>query len=141
VAWVGVIALESTPLFGTDRTSGPLHWIYEHLLGPVSTPQWLEIHHYIRKTGHFLGYGLTGLVWLRAWWMTLPRSSYLIDAMLALLGTGLIAIVDELHQSLLPNRTGMPSDVLLDCCGAILLQLVVYIFVRAFYPDRLVRPV
>ena len=64
------------------------------------------IHHLIRKSGHFLGYGLIGLAWLRAWWMTLPHSRFLHDAVLALLGTALIASADEFHQTFLPNRTG-----------------------------------
>ncbi len=71
--------------------------------------------------------------------MTLPKSSFLHDAVLALLGTALIASADEFHQTFLPNRTGMASDVLLDCCGVITLQLMVYVFMRSFRPKRLVR--
>jgi VanZ family protein len=85
--------------------------------------RWEILHHLIRKSGHFLGYGAIGLLWLRAWWMTLPRSRFLHDAFLALLGTALVASADEWHQTFLPNRTGSPWDVLLDCCGAIALEL------------------
>lgn len=139
VLWIGVIALESTALFGADKTSGPLRWLYQSVFGPVSNGQWDVIHHYIRKTGHFLGYGMIGLAWLRAWWMTLPRSPFIVNAILAVFGTGLVASADELHQSFLPNRTGLPSDVLLDCCGAIVLQLAVYIVIRAFRSDLLAK--
>jgi VanZ family protein len=76
----------------------------------------------MRKSGHFLGYGAIGLVWLRTWWMTLPHSRFLQNAALALLGTALMASADEYHQTFLPNRKGSPWDVLLDCCGAIVLQ-------------------
>jgi VanZ family protein len=93
----------------------------------------------IRKCGHFTGYGLLGLAWLRAWWMTLPRSLFFIDAVLALLGTALIASSDEFHQSHLSNRTGSPWDVLLDCSGALAMQLLVYVVMRAFKPKRLGR--
>jgi len=79
------------------------------------------------------------VAWLRAWWMTLPHSHFLEDAFLALLGTSLVASLDELHQSYLPNRTGSPRDVLLDCSGAIALQLAVYIYLRLFRPRRLAR--
>ena len=71
--------------------------------------------------------------------MTLPRSHFLEDAFLALLGTSLVASLDELHQSYLPNRTGTPWDVLLDCGGALTLQLAVYIFLRTMRPKQLVR--
>jgi VanZ family protein len=79
------------------------------------------------------------LAWLRAWWMTLPRSRFLSDALLALIGTALIASCDEWHQTFLPNRTGTPWDVLLDCCGAVTLELLLYLFVRSFRPKRLAR--
>lgn len=135
----GVIALESTELFGANHTSGPLRWLFEILFGAVGNARWEVIHHLIRKSGHFFGYGAIGLVWLRAWWMTLPRSRFLHDAFLALLGTALVASCDEWHQTFLPNRTGSPWDVLLDCCGAIVLQLAVYIYLRLMRPKKLAR--
>ncbi len=134
---IGVIVVESTKWFGSDHTSRPLRLIFEALFGRVSNARWDVIHHYIRKSGHFIGYGLIGLTWLRAWWMTLPRSHFLPDALLALLGTALIASFDEWHQTFLPNRTGTPWDVLLDCCGAITLLLLTYLFVRLLSPTRL----
>ena len=134
-----VIAIESQEFMGADFTSGPLRWVYESLLGHVSNARWDIIHHYLRKSGHFLGYGFIGLAWLRAWWLTLPRSRFLLDAFLALLGTALIASCDKWHQTYLPNRTGTPWDVLLDCTGAITLQLIVYVFMRTLRPKRLAR--
>jgi low temperature requirement protein LtrA len=139
VLGIAVIAVESTEAFGSDRTNAPLRKIFEALFGHVSYASWVLIHHYIRKTGHFLGYGLIGLAWLRAWWMTLPHSRFRHDALLALLGTAIVASCDEWHQSFLPNRTASPWDVLLDCTGGITLQLIVYIFMRTFKPKRLAR--
>ena len=122
-------------LFGADRTSGPLRWVWEHLFGHVSNHRWAILHHYIRKTGHFVGYGTMGLLWLRAWWMTLPGVGILVNAVLALFGTAIVASLDEFHQSFLPNRTGIPSDVLLDCCGAVVL-LVLFLLLRMLRPRR-----
>ena len=139
VVGIAVIILESTEWFGSNHTSRPLRRIFEALFGNISNPRWETIHHYIRKSGHFLGYGFIGLAWLRAWWLTLPHSRFLPDALLALLGTALVASCDEWHQTFLPNRTGTPWDVLLDCTGAITLQLLVYIFMRSFKPKRLAR--
>ena len=136
---VGAIMLESGEWMGSDHTSGPLRWLFESLFGRVADAQWELLHHIIRKSGHFLGYGAMGLLWLRAWWMTLPRSRFLHDAILALLGTALVASFDEWHQSFLPNRTGSPWDVLLDCCGAIALEALVYVFMRIFRPKKLAR--
>ena len=139
VLGIAVIAVESTEAFGSDRTSAPLRKIFEALFGYVSSASWDLIHHYLRKTGHFLGYGFIGLAWLRAWWMTLPHSRFRHDALLALLGTAIVASCDEWHQSFLPNRTASPWDVLLDCTGGITHQLIVYIFMRTFKPKRLAR--
>jgi VanZ family protein len=139
VLGIAIIVLESTEWFGADHTSGPLRRVYEAVFGHTSDARWNIIHHYIRKSGHFLGYGFIGLAWLRAWWFTLPHSRFLQDALLALLGTGFIASCDEWHQTFLPNRTGTPWDVLLDCTGAIILQMIVYLFMRIFKPKRLAR--
>lgn len=122
-----MIVIESSADFGADHTSGPLRWVWEHLFGQVANARWEILHHYIRKTGHFVGYGTMGLLWLRAWWMSLPRTVLLLDATLALLGTALVASLDELHQSFLPNRTGIPSDVILDCSGAVVLLLLLFV--------------
>lgn len=136
---VAVIALESTVMMGADHTSGPLRWLFQSIFGPVQDDRWDLIHHIVRKSGHFIGYGLLGLTWLRAWWFTLPRSRYLQNALLALAGTALVASLDEWHQTYLPNRTGSPWDVLLDCCGAVTLLILVYLFLRIFQPKRLAR--
>jgi len=136
---IAMIVIESTEWMGADHTNGPLRTIYQAIFGHVSNAQWEHIHHYLRKAGHFLGYGFIGLAWLRAWWMSLPHSHFLPDAFLALLGTALIAIADEFHQSFLSNRTSSGWDVLIDCSGAITLQLIVYLFMRISRPKRLAR--
>jgi len=134
-----VIAVESSASFGADYTSGPLRWIWEHLFGQVSDERWQLFHHLIRKTGHFVGYGTMGVLWLRAWWLSLPRAGFLLNAALALLGTALVASTDEFHQSFLPNRTGVPSDVLLDCSGAVVLLLITYLCIRLRWPKRITK--
>jgi VanZ family protein len=138
-AGVAVIVLESSETFGTNHTSGPLRLLYEAIFGRISNARWDVIHHLTRKCGHFIGYGTIGLLWLRAWWMSLPQSRFLQDAFLSLLGTAMVASADEWHQCFLPNRTGSPWDVLLDCCGALTLQLIVYAYLRLARPKRLAR--
>lgn len=134
---ITVISVESTVWLGADHTSGPLRRIYEMIFGAVNDPSWNVIHHYIRKTGHFIGYGFIDLAWLRAWWMSLPRSRFFPDALMALAGTAAIAICDEWHQSFLPNRTSSLWDVLIDCSGAVVLCLLTYAIVRLTHPERL----
>jgi VanZ family protein len=134
-----VIACESTVFFGADHTTGPLRYIWEWIFGHLADERWEFTHHLIRKTGHFIGYGLIGLAWLRAWWMTRPKAPFLQHALLALLGTALIASSDEFHQTFLPNRTGTPWDVMLDCTGAVVLMSVTWLVLRIGAPRRLQR--
>lgn len=136
---VAVIAVESQEFMGSDHTSSLFRPLYQAIFGHVSDARWEILHHHIRKCGHFTGYGLIGLAWLHAWWKTLPHSNFFRDATLALLGTAAIASCDELHQRFLPNRTGTPVDVMIDCSGAIVLQLLVYLYLRIFQPRKL-RP-
>jgi VanZ family protein len=136
---IAVISISSSTWFASEHTSGPFRAIYQALFGQVSDARWDVVHFYMRKAGHFTGYGLIGLAWLRAWWMSLPHSRFLQDATLALLGCALMASADEYHQTFLPDRTGSPWDVLLDCCGALTLQLIVYIVMRVGRPKRLMR--
>ncbi len=69
----------------------------------------------------------------------MPRFRYIQAALLALLCTGLVASADEFHQTFIPSRTGSPRDVLLDCCGVIILEFGVYLVMRIFRPRQLHR--
>jgi VanZ family protein len=127
-----VFAFESTPYFGADRTSAPLRRLAEMLCGYGVDAHWASIHHLIRKTGHFMGYGIFSLVCFRAFWITLQDTTLQILRQLqshglAILATFLVAGADEFHQSFLPNRTGQFSDVMLDCCGAAVLCFVLFV--------------
>jgi VanZ family protein len=133
---IAIIVIESTAIFGADRTSHPLRWLIQLIFGPFSDATWDLIHHLIRKSGHFLGYGALGLLWLRAWRRTLPGARFLSQAGLALLGTALVASWDEWHQTFLPNRTGSPWDVLLDCCGAAAMTAAAWLYLRCFRGAR-----
>lgn len=135
-ALAALIAFGSSPRFGTDHTSGPLRWLWQTIFGPVSDRHWVLVHVCIRKSGHFVVYGMLGLAWLRAWWMSLPLLRLLKDAVLALLGVAAIASCDEFHQSFLPNRGGSPWDVLLDCCGAATLCLLALVVAHISRPRR-----
>jgi VanZ family protein len=136
---IGLVACESTPMFGADHTDGPLRHIWEWIFGHVGNERWHIIHAIIRKSGHFIGYGLIGLAWLRAWLKSLPAASFLRVASFALFGTALVASSDEFHQSFLPNRTASPYDVLLDCVGAVVLMTLAYLILRMRRLHRLAR--
>ena len=136
MAFAMVFAVESTPYFGADHTSDPLKRVVEAIFGYDVCVHWDLIHHFIRKTGHFMGYGIFSLICFRGFWITLQDTALQLPRQLrayglAILATFLVASVDELHQSFLPNRTGQFSDVLLDCCGAAALCFVLFVGMQA----------
>jgi len=134
---IALIGSTSSDLFSSQHTSGPFRWLYETLFGPVSNAHWAMLHAAIRKSCHFLGYGVFGLLWLRAWRLTLPRLHFTQHALFSVLGAGLVASADEFHQTFIPTRTGTPRDVLLDCCGVIFMQIVIYTAMRIAKPGKL----
>jgi VanZ family protein len=48
-------------------------------------------------------------------------------AVLGIVGTAVVASLDEIHQTFNPARTGRWQDVVLDSCGALTMQLILYI--------------
>ena len=127
---IGVIVCESTATMSSENTSRWLLPLWVKLFGPISPAHWAVVHHYIRKTGHFVGYGLVSLGFFEAWRVTLERRwpewrvRVWYVAGLALLCTLLLASWDEWHQSFLPGRTSSALDVALDFCGAVAAHLV-----------------
>jgi VanZ family protein len=131
---VSIICIESTGTFSAENTSSWLRPIFEHVFGAMRDSSWEAIHHYLRKTGHFVGYGTVGWTFLRAWLHTLDRRgrgslpSWRLEAVvLAIFSTAIVASGDEFHQSFLPSRTGMPRDAVLDTLGACTMCLLVWI--------------
>lgn len=134
--FASIFAIESTAAFGADRTSAPLHGIFQSIFGTALDRHWSFTHHLLRKSGHFAGYGILSLFCFRAFRLTLRiqdvplrrrfSRQWAIRA-LAVAATFLVAGADEFHQSFLPNRNGCFSDVLLDTAGALTLQLALFL--------------
>jgi VanZ family protein len=135
-----MIALESTATMSAANTSRWLYPLWVKLFGPTSPAVWGGVHHVIRKTGHFVGYGLVSVTFFYSWRQTLQRMAvqhwtlWRRASVLAVLSTLLIAICDEYHQSFLPSRTSSPVDVCIDLSGAIAAQLVLLLVIQLFLP-------
>lgn len=133
ILWLIVIAIESTTYLSSHNTSRILYPLLHFLFGlnHASFERW---HFFIRKGGHVFGYGLLSILLFRAWRETLPAASNarwtLRWAGIAVLGTALVASLDEWHQSFIPSRTGTPRDVLLDTCAGIAAQILIFLWVK-----------
>jgi hypothetical protein len=80
------------------------------------------------------------MIWLRAWWMTLPRSSFLPDASLALLGTAWWQVAMSGTRVTCPIAPAPSGTCFWTVPGAIALQLAIYIYMRLMRPKRLISP-
>jgi VanZ family protein len=131
VLWMTLIAIESTDTFSAENTSRFLYPLLHFLVG-MDPARFEVVHHYIRKTGHFVGYFALSFFLFRAWRATLrlqlaPRWA-LRWATIAFFMSALVASLDEWHQSFIPSRTGVLSDVVLDSFAALTAQVVVFLF-------------
>lgn len=132
ILWLIVITIESTSYLSGQNTSHILYPIFHFLFG-VDAAHFEPWHHLLRKTGHVIGYGLLSFFLFRAWRETLPAQSRkwtLRWSGLAVLGTLLVASLDEWHQTFLPSRTGRWQDVVLDTSAGIGVQLILLLFLR-----------
>jgi VanZ family protein len=140
LAGIAIILLESTATMSAANTSRWLLPLWIKLFGPITPDRWAVVHHYIRKTGHFVGYGTISLAFFDAWRVTLERrwpgwppvawTRFFAAAAAGILSTLLLASWDEWHQSFLPGRTSSAWDVLLDGCGALAAHLLVLAVLR-----------
>jgi VanZ family protein len=126
---VAIIVVESQPEFSAANTSAWLRPLWERWFGKISTREWNEFHHILRKTGHFCFYGLLCVLFVRGWlltWARNPRIRTLAWRWRSwLCGVGSTLVVasgDEFHQTFLPSRTGLFSDVVIDTCGGIVIS-------------------
>ena len=126
VVAVLLIAGESTDTMSANHTSGWLRPLFERVFGRFTDAVWGVLHHYARKTGHFVGYGMVCLTLVRAWLLTLARRVGLAAGQwrwegngMGVASTALVASLDEWHQTFIPSRTGMVSDVGLDTLGGL----------------------
>ena len=84
-----MIALESTATMSAENTSQWLYPLWVRFLGPISAGHWNELHHLIRKTGHFVGYGLRECrLFLQLATDAIPHGRQTLDLVAASLGRG-----------------------------------------------------
>lgn len=122
MAWAVVIFALSTQTFSAQTTGRIiiplLHWLFPQ--APLKTLAGL--HFAIRKSAHFVEYFILSLLVLhgirgerKAWELRWALATVAIVAC--------YAVLDEVHQAFVPQRTASPLDSLLDTSGAVAAQL------------------
>jgi VanZ family protein len=131
ILWLILIAIESSALLSANNTSRILYPLLHYLFG-MDWDRFEIWHFYIRKSGHVIGYATLSILLFRAWRATLPAMSDVKWtprwASIAILGTALVASLDEWHQSFIPTRTGTIRDVILDTCAGLAAQILVFLW-------------
>jgi VanZ family protein len=116
---MAVIVGLSTDAGSSEHTES---WLMPSLraLLPWATPAQLEALHWLtRRLAHLSEYAILAALWLRAFVRgrnLAPRNA----GLLALAISVVWAILDELHQSLVPTRSASVADVLVDTVGALI---------------------
>lgn len=91
----------------------------------------------IRKATHFFGYGTIAVIF----YLFYRKLSWRLPAVLAFVSIVTIASLDELRQSMIPGRSGIVDDVILDACGAFTLLVSVKLFSWGIHKIKQVREV
>lgn len=134
--WIGIITFESTDYMSAQNTGSMLYDLLTRLFGAINLYDFQYWHHYLRKTGHVVGYAMLGLLLLRGFRATFANRGVWVGraAVFAWLGTAFVATMDEWHQSFIPSRTGVFSDVILDSTAGLVALTLAYIALRKSQP-------
>ncbi len=130
VAWMGMVLLASSDPFSAKHTGEVLLAVLTWVFGHVDTHTYALVHFLIRKSAHFIEYAILSALWFRALRVGLPSLQQIRWALVGLVISLLVAILDELHQSFVPSRGSSARDVLLDFCGALFAQLLIWYALR-----------
>jgi VanZ family protein len=133
--------MESTDYASASNTDSLLYSVLSFFFPHIPPYMVWELDLVLRKSGHFIGYGiLSVLVFLalrntyrdrirpvlsRSWGIYLRDYWQWELAAIGILVTLITASFDEIHQTFLPSRTGRWQDVVIDTCGALLMQVFV----------------
>lgn len=112
--WVGVIFYLSSDSGSMSNTSRFLRPILVFLFPSADEPTLLFYHGIVRKLAHLTEYAVLGVLAARAFCLAEFRHW----AVISLIFSTTIAMIDEINQSFSNSRTGSPYDVLIDCVGA-----------------------
>jgi VanZ family protein len=141
-AWIPVylslafVCCTSTRVMGGSHTQVLVDDVWQAFLGKWHFDMTGLVNEACRKVGHFLGYGMIGLIFRNAW-----NSSFRTRVMriggkfmstewmvsmsaLSVLCTFIVACLDEWHQRYVPGRVSSFRDVMVDTTGAIFLNIV-----------------
>lgn len=125
-----VMASFSGDSFSDSHTRGTINRIIEWLFPETKEIVLVWINYFVRKTAHFISYGVLTAMLFRAFrsdsnlrW----RFAWAIYSIAITIAWGLL---DEYRQSHIPSRSGSIYDSMIDTVGGIFALIVIYWFAR-----------
>jgi VanZ family protein len=121
--WMVTIAWFSTAEFSAENTGSILLPLFQWLLPRATEAQLAALHALTRKAAHVTEYAVLSGLWFVALTRErgLPRRRAAWIALVVAVGW---AILDELHQAIVPSRTASAMDVAIDALGAFAAAMV-----------------
>lgn len=140
--WMGILFGMSTDAGSMQSTSEFIRtfvkFIAPDLADSFTPAQWEHVERLLRKTAHLFEYAVLMLLAVRA--MQYGRSNLRAwSVIIAFVITALFAVTDEIHQSFVPSRTALPTDVLIDIIGATVATVLLLIWVTLRHIERLLK--
>jgi VanZ family protein len=130
LVWMAVIFGASADSHSYQHSSSIVEPILRWLFPHMSQPQIDGIHHFLRKCCHLTEYAILGLLVFRA--VNHSRNNLPAWSWPRVGGTLLIVFLyassDEYHQSFVPTRTALFSDVCIDTGGGAIGLLIAWIY-------------
>ena len=124
-----LISVFSTHYFSGEQTAGVLIPILHRLFPYASMHTLSRMHTGIRKLAHVIEFGVFSIAVFHG--VRAERSGWKFQwAALTLLIAASYAGLDEWHQSFVPLREPRLRDVLIDTTGALLAQMLVWIYAK-----------
>jgi len=124
VLWAAVILAASSQTFSAENTDTWMHEIFTRFSGLTLSESTLDLVNFVvRKLSHLTEYGIFSALTFRA--LRGDREGWSSRwAIAAIVMSTTLAAIDEFHQTFVPGRTGVVTDVLIDGCGATIAQLL-----------------
>jgi len=130
VVWMALVFAASTDIFSARNTGEVLHAVLAWIAGQVDAATFGLLHFLVRKSAHFTEYAILSALWFRALRVHLTSVWRVRWALIGLIVSLSVAVLDEVHQSFVPSRTSDARDVLLDFCGALFAQILIWYALR-----------
>jgi len=137
--WAAIISIMSTDAFSAQHTASFFEPILRWFKPDLTAHQFLVIHHYIRKSAHFVEYfifclllyrGIRGfrMGWRWSWGLTALFIAFAYSAL------------DEIHQAFVASRQASPYDSLIDSIGAFVAFTILWFWFRSRQTEERIRP-